>query len=99
MRSQQYLMPVRFDRTRYAIQSAKRALLVAAVVAVAVQFDLSPVLHGAAAHHDEAPGGASFKRMPALEFTGSVGAGGVGRGLPPNEPESKHRMGYLEFED
>jgi hypothetical protein len=99
MRSQKCLVPVRFNRTLYAIQSVKRALLVAVIGAAVIQFDLSPVLHGAAAHLDEAPNRAVFKRMPTMEFTGSLGDAGAGRASPVGDPEMKHRLGYVEFED
>jgi hypothetical protein len=99
MRSQQYLMPVRFDRTRYAIQSAKRALFIAGLVVATIQFDISPVLHGAAAHLEETRDRAVLERMPASEFAGSLSGAGAGRASPADVPELKHRMGYLEFED
>ena len=99
MRSQKFVVPVRFNRCLYAVQSAKRALLVAVIGAAAIQFDLSPVLHGAAAHLDEAPNRAAFEQMPAMEFTGSLGNAGVGWATTASDPEMKYRIGYVEFED
>jgi hypothetical protein len=99
MRSQQRLVPVRFNRSLHAIQSAKRAILVAVIGTAVVQFDLSPVLHGAAAHLDEAPNRAAFEHAPAMEFTGSLGDAGAGRASPAGDSAMKYRVGYVEFED
>jgi hypothetical protein len=98
MRSQHYRVPVPFNRALHAIQSAKRKILVAMIGAAVVQFDLSPVLHGAAAHLDDA-NRAAFEQMPAMEFTGSLGGAGAGRATRVGDPEIRYRAGYVEFED
>jgi hypothetical protein len=98
MRSQKYVVPVRFNRPIHAIQSAKRAFLVVIIGAAIIQFDLSPVLRGAAAHLDDA-NRAAFEQMPAMEFTGSLGGARAGRATTASDPEMKYRVGYVEFED
>jgi hypothetical protein len=99
MRSLKYVEPVRFNWPIHGTQPAKRSLIVAVIGAAIIQFDLSPVLHGAAAHLEEAPSRAVFERMPTFEFTGSLGDAGAGRTSPARDPEVKHRVGYVEFED